>query len=96
MASDTSAQNTLTPLANKLKQLVELHRKCTTSEYEMRLKMLGLMRERNLYLEKCRAIEKFGDSKGWTGPTEAENDMFNNVHEILYQQQEESEEEGDS
>ena len=58
--------------------------------------MLGLMRERNLYLEKCRAIEKFGDSQGWQGGSETESDMFNNVHEVLYQQQEESEEEGDS
>ena len=46
--------------------------------------MIGLMRERNLYLEKCRAIEKFGDSVGWDGTSEAETDMFNNVHEILY------------
>ena len=93
MATDSSAQHSLAPLANKLKQLVELHRKCTQSEYEMRLKMLGLMRERNLYLEKCRAVERFGDGRGWQGGSEIENDMLNNVHEVLYQQQEESEEE---
>ena len=31
----------------------------------MRKKMIGLMRERNLYLEKCRAIEQFGERIDW-------------------------------
>jgi len=31
----------------------------------MRAKQLALMRERNLYLEKCRKIENLGDEIDW-------------------------------
>jgi len=33
----------------------------------MREKQLALMRERNLYLEKCRQIEEYGESVDWGG-----------------------------
>ena len=33
----------------------------------MREKQLALMRERNLYLEKCRQIEEYGESVEWGG-----------------------------
>ena len=53
----------------------------------MRLKLLGLMRERNFYLEKCRTIEKFGEEREWQASTPQEQDLFNQLHEILYRQQ---------
>jgi hypothetical protein len=31
----------------------------------MKAKQLALMRERNLYLEKCRQIEQMGESIEW-------------------------------
>jgi hypothetical protein len=31
----------------------------------MRTKQLALMRERNLYLEKCRQIEQMGEDIDW-------------------------------
>ena len=57
MARDAKTRETLEPLAQKLKSLIDMIQKCYEQEGEMRIKMLGLMRERNLYLEKCRAIE---------------------------------------
>ena len=51
----------------------------------MRAKMLGLMRERNLYLEKCRAMEQFGERIDWQGSNEDENGLLAAIHEILYQ-----------
>ena len=57
----------------------------------MRVKMLGLMRERNLYLEKCRAIEQFGERIDWQGSSEDDNGLLSAVHEVLYQQQDDGE-----
>ncbi len=37
------------------------------AEKSMREKQLALMRERNLYLEKCRQIEEFGEQIEWGG-----------------------------
>ena len=55
------AANLSGPLLNKFNQqsaklarLVELRRKCLHAEKCLREKQLALMRERNLYLEKCR------------------------------------------
>ena len=58
----------------------------------MRLKMLGLMRERNLYLEKCRAVEQFGERIDWQGTSDDDTEFLNNIHDILYMQQGDSEE----
>mmetsp|Transcript_37099 Transcript_37099/g.48758 ORF Transcript_37099/g.48758 Transcript_37099/m.48758 type:complete len:103 (-) Transcript_37099:66-374(-) len=56
----------------------------------MRKKMIGLMRERNLYLEKCRAIEQFGERIDWQGTSDEDTDFLANVHEVLYMQQDET------
>ena len=56
----------------------------------MRMKMLGLMRERNLYLEKCRAIEQFGERIDWQGTNDDDTDFLANIHEVLYMQQDET------
>ena len=61
----------------------------------MREKQLALMRERNLYLEKCRQIEEMGERMEWGGDNsyEDEQEEFNGtdnqkllreVYEILY------------
>jgi hypothetical protein len=47
----------------------------------MRAKQLGLMRERNLYLEKCRKLEGFGEQLGWK---DNENNLLQDVNKILY------------
>ena len=41
----------------------------------MREKQLALMRERNLYLEKCRQVEEYGESVDWGGDPSYEEDF---------------------
>ena len=67
-----------------------MNKQCLGQEHEMRIKMIGLMRERNLYLEKCRAIEQFGERIDWQGTNEDDTDFLANIHEILYMQQDET------
>ena len=60
----------------------------------MREKQLALMRERNLYLEKCRHIEEYGESVDWGGDVsiderdqEVSSDdakLLQEVYDILY------------
>ncbi len=52
----------------------------------MRTKQLALMRERNLYLEKCRQIEQMGEDMEWTDRSQsrAEQPLLDKVHRILY------------
>jgi hypothetical protein len=42
------------------------------------------MRERNLYLEKCRAIENLGEDLQWQGSNNAEQTLLDYVYEVLY------------
>lgn len=90
MLRDGRTKEALDPLAEKLKRLIKMNKECLGQEHEMRLKMLGLMRERNLYLEKCRAIEQFGERIDWQGTNEDDTDLLANIHEILYMQQDET------
>ena len=53
----------------------------------MEMKLLGLMRERNIYLEKCRSIEQFGERIDWQGGNPNETNLLSNIHEVLYAQQ---------
>ena len=91
MQHDNQTKKTLDPLASKLKRLIDLHKACSEQEVEMRIKMLGLMRERNLYLEKCWAIEQFGEKIDWQGSNDEDNGLLAAIHEVLYQQQDEEE-----
>lgn len=60
----------------------------------MREKQLALMRERNLYLEKCRQIEEYGESVEWGGEDSYDNEgsqeiteeqkLLQEVYDILY------------
>jgi hypothetical protein len=72
-----SGQN-LTPIFHqrhqKLNRLVELRKKCLNAEKSMREKQLALMRERNLYLEKCRQIEEMGERMEWGGDNSYEDE----------------------
>jgi hypothetical protein len=53
-------------MENKLKMLTTVHQACIDKEKYMRCKQLALMRERNLYLEKCKKIQKIGTDRDWT------------------------------
>jgi hypothetical protein len=54
-------------LAETLQRLLALHRKYVEMLKDSNIKLLALMRERNLYLEKCRKVEALGNSRGWQG-----------------------------
>ena len=47
----------LEDLSEKLQRLLVLHKKYNEMEKDSNIKLLALMRERNLYLEKCRKLE---------------------------------------
>lgn len=78
----------------KLNRLIGLRKKCLLAEKAMREKQLALMRERNLYLEKCRQIEEYGESVEWGGEDSYDNEgsqeiteeqkLLQEVYDILY------------
>ena len=57
-----------------MNRLITLRKKCLAVEKNMRERQLALMRERNLYLDKCRRIEDLGESKDWGGEEDDEED----------------------
>ena len=73
-----------------------MRKKCLDAEKSMREKQLALMRERNLYLEKCRQIEEYGESVDWGGEPsfdesglplgmpEEDQGLLTEVYDILY------------
>mmetsp|Transcript_1495 Transcript_1495/g.3247 ORF Transcript_1495/g.3247 Transcript_1495/m.3247 type:complete len:107 (+) Transcript_1495:33-353(+) len=66
-AQEGESNPELERLAETLQRLLLLHRKYVEMLKDSNLKLLALMRERNLYLEKCRKIEALGNSRGWQG-----------------------------
>lgn len=74
----------LEELAEKLQRLLVIHKKYNEMEKDSNIKLLALMRERNLYLEKCRKIESLGQSMNWQNP------VMSKVLGILYQNSEDA------
>jgi hypothetical protein len=68
-------------MASKLKILIELHNNCLEREKYMRCKQLALMRERNLFLEKCKKIEEVGNKYDWK---ENESDLLPQIYNTLF------------
>lgn len=66
-AQEGESNAELEHLAETLHRLLALHRKYVEMLKDSNLKLLAVMRERNLYLEKCRKIEALGNSKSWQG-----------------------------
>lgn len=69
----------LEELADKLERLLVLHKKYNEMEKDSNIRLLALMRERNLYLEKSRKIENLGQRNNWSNP------LLSKVLKILYQ-----------
>lgn len=74
----------LEELAEKLQRLLVIHKKYNEMEKDSNIKLLALMRERNLYLEKCRKIESLGQGMNWQNP------VMSKVLGILYQNSEDA------
>ncbi len=70
-------------MAAKLQTLIDLHNSCLEKEKYMRCKQLALMRERNLYLEKCKRIEEVGNKYNWEGEG---GELLGQVHSALFSQ----------
>ncbi len=71
-------------MSEKLDLLISLHNQCVEKEKYMRCKQLALMRERNLFLEKCKKIEAVGNTYKWE---EAGSDLLPQVYNALFQRQ---------
>lgn len=69
LASTYSSNETIrvrsTDLKDNISRLAKLREKLKADENEIHLKYLMLFRERNVFLEKLRIIEKLGKDCGW-------------------------------
>jgi hypothetical protein len=63
--------------AEKLKYLNE---NISNQNEDLKLTMLISSRERNVYLEKLRKIEEYGEEKNW----EDSSGLLKSIYEILY------------
>ena len=68
-------------LIESLKHMKTLREKITKQEEELKLRLLISSRERNIYLEKLRKIEEYGENKNWK---DDDNVYLNKISEILY------------
>ena len=61
-------------------KLKDTREKILRQEEELKLSLLISSRERNVYLEKLRKIEEFGEEKNW----EDEEGLLKDIYGILY------------
>jgi hypothetical protein len=54
-------------IAETLQRLLAQHRKYVGMLKDSNIRLLALMRERNLFIEKCRKVEALGNSRGGQG-----------------------------
>ena len=67
-------------LLQSLKKMRDLKQSITSQEEELKLRLLVSSRERNVYLEKLRKIEEYGEQKEWKDPI----GYLSQLSEILY------------
>jgi hypothetical protein len=72
-----------------LGRLLQLHERCLVRERWLRRSHVALMVERNLYLSKLRAVEEYGQPRGWgfSSPTttgESDARLLRDVYHALY------------
>jgi hypothetical protein len=54
--------------------------KISKQQENLKLRLLIASRERNVYLEKLRKVEEYGEEKNWND----ENHLLKKLYEILY------------
>lgn len=54
--------------------------KVSKQQENLKLRLLIASRERNVYLEKLRKVEEYGEEKSWND----EKKVFKKIYEILY------------
>jgi len=57
-----------------------LKEKISKQQETLKLKLLIASRERNVYLEKLRKVEEYGEGKSWKD----EKNVLKKIYEILY------------
>lgn len=67
-------------LLSSLQKMKELKKALSSQEEELKLRLLISSRERNVYLEKLRKIEEFGEESKWIDNT----GYLSRLSEILY------------
>lgn len=67
-------------LLSSLKMMKDLKEKLNVQEEELKLRLLICSRERNVYLEKLRKIEEFGEEHEWKDSI----GFMSKLSEILY------------
>lgn len=69
-------------LLDSLEKMKNLKENISNQEKELKLRLLISSRERNVYLEKLRKIEEFGENKNWKD--QGEEEFFNQLNDLLY------------
>lgn len=69
-------------LLDSLDKMKNLKDKISNQEKELKLRLLVSSRERNVYLEKLRKIEEYGESKNWKDDNSVE--LFSKLSDLLY------------
>lgn len=77
---DTKEIDEVKILIDSLKRMKDIKEKITSQEEELKLRLLISSRERNVYLEKLRKIEEYGEDKEWKD----EDGFLSQISEILY------------
>lgn len=54
--------------------------KVIKQQENLKLRLLIASRERNVYLEKLRKVEEYGEEKNWSG----EKNVLKKIYDILY------------
>jgi len=57
-----------------------LKEKVIKQQENLKLRLLIASRERNVYLEKLRKVEEYGEEKNWSG----EKNVLKKIYDILY------------
>lgn len=58
----------------------DLKEKVTKQQQNLKLRLLIASRERNVYLEKLRKVEEYGEEKNWND----EKNVLKKIYEMLY------------
>jgi hypothetical protein len=69
-------------LLDSLNKMKVLKDQISNQEKDLKLRLLVSSRERNVYLEKLRKIEEFGESKNWKDDSNVE--LFSKLSDLLY------------
>lgn len=80
LLEQNSQNSEIKNLLKALEKLVDLKNKVNEQESSLKLGKLIILRERNVYLDKLRKIEEFGDKEDWKDS----DGILNQIKSLLY------------